>query len=429
MLCFIDKGYAIDRIPRDNGKTPDFRAYKENEEMVVECKFIRKSNPIKAFFDRYIGYLKIIPDFSYAKHIKSWDRFNYSVNLNDLDQSNITELKNFINDIIFQGKETEKLNLKCKCSCVIDYENKDEIEPNFVTIEDQVEFFGVEFRVFLEDYCSRRVKQASDQFERYPDGKHCVYILVELDEEYNMPFEEMDREKVRILEESKAKHGFELEVILDFFPAINFIEKNVKCEDRTLILDKLKLEKEINVLGEQIYKVHILMLAIREIIQQSNLNFDVYKKYYDFFDLTYRSYWDELIHNVSRLQDMSRDSISIVKILNRNIEIGDEKSVYEKDILKKIQDFGVSEKIKVLRDKLGKAHLDGKVSINIEKQNKLWDENKTALKDVCEYIELLTKGLEVISCRLDKPIFFTKPNTPIKRQIVELFNDLCDKKI
>jgi len=193
-------------------------------------------------------------------------------------------------------------------------------------------------------------------------------------------------------------------------------------------MNKRKLEREVSVLSEQISNAHILILEISEIINQFNLNFDVYKEHCNFFTRHYNLLWNELIHNISRLQDATPGVVSIANILERNMKLDDKMVGRECKIFEKIKESDTGKKIKVSRNKLNKAHLDGKASINPEKQRKLWEKNKTKLGDVATYVELLTKGLEVISFRLDIPIWLFKPNTSIRRNIRKLFKDLKGKK-
>ena len=194
-------------------------------------------------------------------------------------------------------------------------------------------------------------------------------------------------------------------------------------------MNKSKLEKEVDALGQEISKAHILIFALSEIIKQSNLNFNIYKKYWGFFSLSYNLFWNELIHNISRLQDTSRDSLSVVKVLKRHVyDIDDEKSNQEKEILEKIEKSDTNKKIKRLRDKLGKAHLDGKISINPGKRHDIWKKNKETLGNIVVYLELITQGVEIISCRLDETILLLKPYDLIKKHIKNLFNSLNDKE-
>lgn len=190
-------------------------------------------------------------------------------------------------------------------------------------------------------------------------------------------------------------------------------------------IDKIKYEEKINVLGKEIRQARILILALHEMIEQSNATFAVYEKYYTFFSLVYYSFYNEIIHAVSRLHDTSRDSLSIIKMLNENIEFDDDLSANEKKILDQIQSNDSCENIKVMRDKLGKAHLDGKVSINPAKQKEIYERHKIELNDITKYINLLVKALEILSQRLDQSIaHFLLPNTPIRREIREMFEHL-----
>ena len=186
-------------------------------------------------------------------------------------------------------------------------------------------------------------------------------------------------------------------------------------------MDKLKIEKNIDVLGSEIARVHTLIAAISEIVKQCNLNAEVYKKYSKFFDDVYYAFYNELIHTVSKLHDKSRDSLSIVRMLQAN---KDKKSIREEAILQQICEHDAYKKIKIIRDKLGRAHLDAKISINPGKQRELYEAHKIALKNIAEYIELMTEALETISERLDIPILLSKPSVPIKREITEIFNEL-----
>lgn len=204
------------------------------------------------------------------------------------------------------------------------------------------------------------------------------------------------------------------------------ILKTMAVKIKTAMIDKKKLEKEIDVLGSEIAKAYILTFALQELIEQSHINFNVYIKYHEFFYQTYSSYHNELTHHISHLQDTSRDSLSIIKLLNRSKDYNDQLSVEEGNILSQLIDHEIGKKIKVIRDKLGRAHLDYKIALNPDKEQKIYEQNKVTLMEIIQYLELLTKALTIISRRLDIPIAdFLKPIPSLRGDIRRLFEDLA----
>jgi len=67
---------------------------------------------------------------------------------------------------------------------------------------------------------------------------------------------------------------------------ISYFSGNIK----KITFDKVKYEKKIDVLGQEITRLNVLLFAIKEIINQSEECFEVYKQYNEFFYLTYELY-------------------------------------------------------------------------------------------------------------------------------------------
>ena len=219
MLYFADRGYAITRIPRNSHKTPDFFAHKDKDTVLVECKFIHDSDSIGTFIRRYTYFLSENQVFWKTNRIRPLDCFFCNAHPKDLSSSNIEDLKKFINYVAVEKPSLHQVILDCDGQQVsVTYERKDVIGPNCVTIKNQVAYFSNELKKFLNEYVLRRAKQLTPQLIEFSQGRPqrlCAYIFIELDQEYNAPWEEMDKEKFRILENFKRNQGLDVEVILE----------------------------------------------------------------------------------------------------------------------------------------------------------------------------------------------------------------------
>lgn len=192
-----------------------------------------------------------------------------------------------------------------------------------------------------------------------------------------------------------------------------------------LLMSKKKLEKEIDAIARDVSNAWSYLYAIRELLDQANINKNTYKKYQHFFDATYIAFYDELIYALNRIHDSSRDSLSLINILKKLAQAGMLTSE-EAEMLARIEQDTTRKKVKKIRNKLGRAHLDGKVSTNLEQQDRLQKECAIEMNEFAAYIELLKKALEIISERLDKPLCLLKPLVPIRTEIRELFRKLSD---
>ncbi len=221
MIDFIEKGYKIKRIPRSDKPTADFYAEQGENSITVECKFIHVPDPIKRFINRYTRYL-----FAKDSTLQRFggDKFSYATYPKDLTEENIKKLKKFVSLCISNNNiQSNKTTISCDCQVEIVHTYDDKIAPNLIPIEDQVSFFGTELEKFLTEYVKKRAKQATRQVKSsaIKDQKESIYIFIELAPGYNMPFEEMDHEKSRILGEFNKKHGLDIDIILKFFPPID----------------------------------------------------------------------------------------------------------------------------------------------------------------------------------------------------------------
>lgn len=187
-------------------------------------------------------------------------------------------------------------------------------------------------------------------------------------------------------------------------------------------IENQKLEKEINVLSEEISRAWILLESFNALRLHSGLNIDVYSEYSYFFYTVYTSFYNEFIYSVSRLHDSSKDSLSIVKLLRRCVACN--PTVQEEEILDSIAKNSTGKKIKEIRDKLGRAHLDSKVSSNLEKQKRILKECTIELVELQKYLKLLTEALETVSLRLSKPLLLLRPHDYIAHDIRRLFEKL-----
>lgn len=190
------------------------------------------------------------------------------------------------------------------------------------------------------------------------------------------------------------------------------------------LFNREEYQKKLDALANELQTPYICFVALKELKKLFDENYDVYQKYNQFLYYTYYAYYDQLIHSISKLIDTSKGSLSIIKILNSNIQINDERAKEEQQILSKIESNPTYNKLKTIRNKLNRAHIDGKIAINIEEQSRTYEENKLELIDIEKYTLLLTKALEALFLRLDISITLFKPNVSIKKELQELFKNL-----
>ncbi len=224
MLYFAGLGHAIARISRIDGKkTPDFIATRNDDHCVVECKFIHVSCPFRTFTNRYLRLLWDVPELTKPRNIKTWDEFTFPVHPTDLSQKNIDNIKSFIHEIVENALSLHEMETEVKSKVKIRYERKEAI-AEAVAIDNQVALLGGQLRVFFDDYVARRIEQAKKQLHNsdQENQKQCVYIFLELDQEYNMPFGEMDVFKVQIIEDFLKKNKLDVDIIIETWPPLPF---------------------------------------------------------------------------------------------------------------------------------------------------------------------------------------------------------------
>jgi hypothetical protein len=183
------------------------------------------------------------------------------------------------------------------------------------------------------------------------------------------------------------------------------------------------LKEEIDVLGIEIANSWNLLYALDRLIVLINEQPDVYNKYNEFWYMVYCSFYDALIFSICRLQDKSRDSLSINKIYMR-LEKAGCMTDQEKEIFNEIKNCDMRTILLDIRDRLGRAHLEGKLSINIKKQKELRDQSKITCKDFSNYLEILTRALEILSVRCSENIIKIqlKPHPMVHKELSEIFN-------
>lgn len=191
--------------------------------------------------------------------------------------------------------------------------------------------------------------------------------------------------------------------------------------------DKKKLENEIDLLSAEISDARIRLHALDGLIKQFEKYPGVYENFSSFFYLYYDGLFKELIHGISRLQDETKNSLSVVKILERFKDENSEQSKLEASILKKIKESHINSKIKKLRNHYGIAHLDERYCLSYEELLKIHKQNKIDIKNVVSCLQVFTRALEIISCRLDIPLWLQPPQTSIRRELRELFIKLDGK--
>jgi len=149
---------------------------------------------------------------------------------------------------------------------------------------------------------------------------------------------------------------------------------------------------EIDLIGSEITYLYIHITAIREIIKQSKVHFEIYKKYFEFFHPTYEAFHHELIHRIFRLTDTHSKVTSLPHLLKEHNRPDKAKEVTNHSTLNKI--------IQIRHTFL--AHKNKKSSLSQNKVNEFYSKNETTLDE----------------------IGFLKPHTKIRSQLKQLFEDL-----
>lgn len=220
MEHFINNGYSIKRIPKSKTKTPDFCAFNKIDSLEVEVKLIHSSNPIKDYINKYVVYLSALPTRLNIRDnlgMITGKSFSYTGKFEKFKQEDLNKIKKFIDYILHGAGNTEKLTLGEANSFEITYQKRNGFDSCLITIDDQVSFCIKELKCFLNDYISRRTGQAKSKFS----GKNhnCfVYLLIQLDNEYNLPFEEFNAPKSKKIIDFLVKHAVNIDtgLILDF---------------------------------------------------------------------------------------------------------------------------------------------------------------------------------------------------------------------
>lgn len=222
ILYFANAGYKITRIQREDGmkgKTPDFRAVRDEDVAIVECKFILASGPERTFIKRYTWFLH---NCYGIKNVPALYNFVYSSSPKELNSNNIADIKKFLNTIV-AGEVITDLTLDRNYRVNINYEQEKTIGGYPVTIETQVMHLEEKFTAFLFQYILRRVMQLTPQLKLYSQENErlCAYIFIELDPEYNAPWKDLEQAKSRVLDYFEKNHGFSIDVVLETFPTIS----------------------------------------------------------------------------------------------------------------------------------------------------------------------------------------------------------------
>jgi hypothetical protein len=190
-------------------------------------------------------------------------------------------------------------------------------------------------------------------------------------------------------------------------------------------MNKETLNKEIDVLGKELALLEITKIAYKEWINQIDSRRDIYEEYPELFFLIRKSFYDQIIFSLSRLIDSSTGTLSIKKLLRRHISMKDSLSGEGKKALSKIDESKFFKKIKLIRDRLNRAHIDEKIALDQEEYNKIVEQCKIDFAEIEEAITELKKYLAIISDRLDMPIAaFLRPQTSIRAEIIKLFKSL-----
>lgn len=189
----------------------------------------------------------------------------------------------------------------------------------------------------------------------------------------------------------------------------------------------MKYEKQIDALGKEIYRVWEQIYIIQELINQSHDNLPAYAEFHSFFFEIYRLSHNEIIYGINRLIDNSGGSLSVIKMLKWINNHDDVKANKGKEVLESLTSHKSYDKMRTLRDKLGRAHLDGEYGIDEKKAADLHESSAGPLNDTIEYLKLLTEALEILAERLDIPFKFLPPIPTVSPVMRKLFEKISQK--
>jgi hypothetical protein len=198
----------------------------------------------------------------------------------------------------------------------------------------------------------------------------------------------------------------------------NMIQKN-QTENLKNTID-LK-DSEFDILAQKITKIYMNLDAYEEIINQCHLHPNIYKKYFLFLEYTWHAYFNEVIHGISCMFDKNSDTLSIVQMLQKYRV---SKTDY---FLKAMQESKVHKYTKTIRNKLGRAHLDYKISIDTTKQEELYKSINLTIEELYCYLDLLKEALSALAKTLDIPTTYLRPLPTIRSQIRSLFEELSEQ--
>ena len=155
-------------------------------------------------------------------------------------------------------------------------------------------------------------------------------------------------------------------------------------------------------------------------------------------ELFYSILWDSVIISMTCLIDESRDSVSVIKLLKQYCDKNDQLICNDKIFCfarTKLKDFkidkngrnwskpvGIIAKLRILRNKLGRAHFDEQVMTNKSKEQQIYDENKFSISEIRYFCDLLEGAIESISDLFDKPTRnYSNSGTPRASELINRF--------
>jgi hypothetical protein len=187
---------------------------------------------------------------------------------------------------------------------------------------------------------------------------------------------------------------------------VNSIKTSYKPEIYDQFIDCLM--QKVSQLREDIAYIH--MFAINH-IESSELVDDLYERF-----------WASAIFSACCFIDSSPGSMSIMKLLDHNLNTyNDSISINERDILEKIRLSKIPSKLKNLRNKLGRAHIDKVIAINRQKQQHVYEKNKLHVAALRQFSGLVDRALEILSQRSSKPVWYLlHPRTKGPSQLLKL---------
>ncbi|MFH1644695.1 MAG: hypothetical protein ABIA74_06005 [bacterium] len=143
-------------------------------------------------------------------------------------------------------------------------------------------------------------------------------------------------------------------------------------------------------IAEEIFFILSSISSLKELIEQSNSKFEIYKEYSDFFYSYYVNTYNEIYHSISKLTDNRKDVISLIKLLEKKQPEDKEIS----NLLQKIKKHPITEKIKNKRNNL-LAHKNKSLALDKVELNNFYEKNKTNLNEIKELTLILKRGLDI----------------------------------